>query len=65
MEVVRRLRLQAMIPRLRRNEEERARFPDEADETVVLGRYDEGAAHDEPGRDAREAPTARAPRHRG
>ena len=57
MEVVRRLRLQAMIPRLRRNEEERARFPDEADETVVLGRYDEGAAHDDrvptPGRSPR------------
>jgi len=41
MEVVRRLRLQAIVPRLRRTEEEQARFPDpedpdEADETVVL-----------------------------
>ncbi len=31
MEIVRRLRLQAMVPRLRRDEEEQARFPDAAD----------------------------------
>src|SRR4029079_13801775 len=30
-ELVRRLRLQAMVPRLRRHEEEQARFPDAAD----------------------------------
>jgi len=56
MEIVRRLRLQAIVPRLRRHEEEQARFPDEpadadtADvpqETMLLREYDEGAAHDE------------------
>ena len=41
MEMVRRLRLKAMIPRLRRDEEEQERFPDAADETVVLQQYDE------------------------
>ena len=46
MEAVRKLRLQAMIPRLRRNEEEAARFPDAGDETMVLQKYDEGADHD-------------------
>jgi hypothetical protein len=40
MELVRRLRLRAMLPRLRRDVEEQARFPDESSETVVLGRYD-------------------------
>jgi membrane protein len=57
MEVVRRLRLQAMIPRLRRNEEEQARFPDASDETVVLQEYDDAAHPDEPG--------VRVPRPRG
>ena len=61
MEIVRRLRLQAMIPRLRRNEEERARFPDEADETMVLREYDDGAAHDE----GAEPPRRRAGPHPG
>jgi membrane protein len=65
MEIVRKLRLQAMLPRLRRNEEERARFPDEADETMVLHRYDEGTARDEVVPDARDEPTVRSPRHRG
>jgi membrane protein len=71
MEIVRRLRLQAVLPRLRRNEEERARFPDEADETMVLRQYDEGAAHDEQAeapddeQDLTEEPTPRLPRHRG
>jgi membrane protein len=71
MEIVRKLRLQAMIPRLRRNEEEQARFPDEADETVVLRQYDDGAARDkeaEPrydGQDLTGEPTLRMPRHRG
>jgi len=71
MEIVRRLRLQAMIPRLRRNEEERARFPDEADETMVLRQYDDGADHDEEAepsddeQDLTQEPTLRVPRHRG
>ena len=71
MEIVRKLRLQAMIPRLRRNEEEQARFPDEAGETMVLRQYDGGAAHDEEaealddGQDLTEEPTLRTPRHRG
>ena len=71
MEIVRKLRLQAMIPRLRRNEEEQARFPDEADETMVLREYDEGAAPDEEAGtldeepDISGEPTLRVPRHRG
>jgi membrane protein len=50
MEIVRRLRLQAVIPRLRRDDEEQARFPDAADETMVLQKYDErrAALEDEP-----------------
>jgi membrane protein len=47
MEMVRKLRLKAMIPRLRRLQEEERKFPDVADETMVLSRYDEGRAHDE------------------
>jgi membrane protein len=51
MEVVRNLRMKALIPRLRRDEEEQERFPDEAEdaatsetaETVVLQRRDEEA----------------------
>ncbi|MGZ4484065.1 MAG: YihY/virulence factor BrkB family protein [Nocardioidaceae bacterium] len=42
MEAVRRLRLKAMLPRLRRDEEELARFPDPDGETVELTAY--GAA---------------------
>jgi membrane protein len=47
MELVRRLRLMSIVPRLRRDEEERRRFPeaagqpDETGETVVLNRLDE------------------------
>jgi len=47
MEVVRKLRMSALIPKLRRDEEEQGRFPDDAveggpsDETMVLQRYDE------------------------
>jgi membrane protein len=41
MELVRRLRLKAMLPRLRRNEEEERRFPDAVSETVELSAYDE------------------------
>ena len=47
MEIVRRLRLQAMIPRLRRDDEEQERFPDAADETMLLQKYDEGLPHDQ------------------
>jgi membrane protein len=71
MEIVRKLRLQAMIPRLRRNEEEQARFPDEAGETMVLRQYDDGAARDEgaqPSDDEQDLTrerTLRVPRHRG
>ncbi len=40
MEVVRKLRLDAVLPRLRRDEEEQARFPDQAAETMELEAYD-------------------------
>ena len=43
MEVARRLRLTAMLPRLRRLEEEQQRFPDTAEETVVLQQVKEQA----------------------
>ena len=46
MELVRRLKLRAMIPRLRRIEEEQERFPEVAEETMELRRFDEGEAHD-------------------
>ena len=39
MEVVRRLRLKAILPRLRRDEEEQERFPDAAAETMELEAY--------------------------
>jgi len=35
------LRMKALIPRLRRDEEEHARFPDAADDTLELQRYDD------------------------
>ncbi len=41
MEIVGKLRMKALLPRLRRDAEEQARFPDAADETVLLQRYDE------------------------
>ena len=62
MELVRKLRLKAMLPRLRRDEEESARFPDAASETIELSVYDEGADHDrevdslDPVRSARRTP---------
>lgn len=46
MEVVRRLRLRAMMSRLRRDQEEHDRFPDAGDETVVLSTHDESEGHD-------------------
>jgi membrane protein len=46
-EVVRRLRMNALIPRLRRDEEEAARFPAEPDETVLLQKYDDRQARNE------------------
>jgi membrane protein len=49
MEVVRRLRMKALIPRLRRDEEEQKRFPDAADETLELQRYDERQPPEPPG----------------
>ncbi len=66
MELVRRLRLRAMIPRLRRIEEEQERFPEVAEETMELRRYDEGRAHDAERKvldEARAQDQAR-PRHR-
>ncbi|HJR40347.1 MAG TPA: YihY/virulence factor BrkB family protein [Nocardioidaceae bacterium] len=65
MELVRKLRLKAMLPRLRRDEEEHARFPDAASETIELSVYDEGADHDrevdslDPVRSARRTPRRR------
>ena len=50
MEVARRLRLTAMLPRLRRLEEEQERFPDEAEDTedtVLLQQVDERATEAE------------------
>jgi membrane protein len=41
MELVRRLRLNAILPRLRRDAEEQARFPDTAAETMELAALDE------------------------
>jgi membrane protein len=41
LEAVRKLRLNAMVPRLRRAEEESARFPDPDSVTTELERYDE------------------------
>ena len=46
MEVVRKLRMKALIPRLRRDDEEHQRFPDATDETVVLQHWDETHEHD-------------------
>jgi hypothetical protein len=52
MEVVRRLRMSSLIPRLRRDGEEQKRFPevavhaDESSETMVLQSYDERHAAD-------------------
>jgi membrane protein len=48
MEVARRLRLTAMLPRLRRLEEEQARFSDSTEETVVLQQLDDAASEVQP-----------------
>ena len=48
MEVARRLRLTAMLPRLRRLEEEQERFSDSDEETVLLQRVDERTSRPEP-----------------
>jgi membrane protein len=75
MEVVRKLRMKALLPRLRRDAEEHERFPDADSETVVLQRYDETLSHDlttqgvdEPDTHAKD-PGGRGavprPRHRG
>jgi membrane protein len=40
-QVVRRLRLSTLMPRLRRDEEEAERFPVAEDETLLLQRYDD------------------------
>jgi membrane protein len=65
MEVVRKLRIRAMLPRLRRDEEEQERFPDEASETMELAAYDEeheqdASADDEPASGSGRRP----PKHR-
>jgi membrane protein len=67
MEIVRRLRLQAVIPRLRRDDEEQARFPDAAAETVVLQTYDDEPSDPETGHGSRHrfGESMRVPRHRG
>jgi hypothetical protein len=48
MEVARRLRLTAMLPRLRRLEEEQERFADGDEETVLLQQVDDRASGLEP-----------------
>jgi membrane protein len=60
MEVVRRLRLQAVIPRLRRDEEEQARFPTAAAETMALQGQDQAAPEvpEDPAEDAARMPRA-------
>jgi membrane protein len=49
MEVVRRLRLKAILPRLRRDEEEKARYPSAAAETMELEAYGKRPRPEEPG----------------
>jgi membrane protein len=57
MEVARRLRLTAMLPRLRRLEEEQEKFPDTAEETLLLQQVKEQA--DELETPRRDGPPAR------
>ena len=57
MEVARRLRLTAMLPRLRRLEEEQEKFPDTAEETLLLQQVQEQA--DELETPRRDGPPAR------
>lgn len=61
MEVARRLRLTAMLPRLRRLEEEQERFPETVEETVVLRQIENAADELEPpsGRPAPRDPGGR------
>jgi membrane protein len=47
MEIVRRLRLSAMMPRLRRDDEEHERFPDAAADTVLLPQQRADVVRDE------------------
>ncbi len=47
METVRKLRLKGMLPRLRRLQDEREQFPEVADETMELLRYDDRHPSDE------------------
>ena len=47
LEMVRKLRLKAMIPRLRRLQEEHEKLPEVVEDTLVLARYDEGREYDE------------------
>lgn len=65
MELVRRLRLKSVLPRLRRDEEEQERFPDAAAETMVLSSYAEAvhALEEEPSaaRGKSDAPGKAAP----
>jgi membrane protein len=63
MEVVRRLRMKALIPRLRRDEEEQKRFPDAADETLELQRYDERQPPEPSGDGLADLTKAVDPRH--
>ena len=65
MEMISKLRLKAMVPRLRRIEEEAQRFPEEAEETIVLSAYDEGRDPDGKDESLHEArPRGRLGRHR-
>jgi hypothetical protein len=63
MELVRKLRLKAILPRLRRDEEEHAAFPDEGSETLELEAYDEQLSELEAEVDD-DAPDEPRPRHR-
>jgi membrane protein len=63
MELVRKLRLKAILPRLRRDEEEHAAFPSESSETLELELYDEQLAELEAEVDD-DAPKEPPPRHR-
>jgi membrane protein len=75
MEVVRKLRMKALLPRLRRDEEEHERFPDPNTDTVLLQRYDETLEHDATSQavddldkqatDPSGRTALRRPRHRG
>jgi membrane protein len=61
-EVVRKLRMNALMPRLRRDEEEAERFPAATDETLLLQSYDDRQARNET---AAEDEVERSERPRG